>query len=75
MPRIIESSKDLTESPEWVEAAEKLEQQVTAAEIGQIHSVFEMDKLGVVKVVNSYRHALHYMRENRLNMNFRQVHL
>lgn len=75
MPRIIESSKDLTESIEWIAAAEKLEQQVTPAEIDEIQKVFSNDKLGIVKVVNTYRHALNYMRENRLNMNFRQVHL
>ena len=75
VPRILEESKDLINQSEYVQAALKLESDVSEEEISKISSVLDQDVKGLTKKVNTYLHAWNYMKENRINMNFRQVHL
>lgn len=72
VPRIIETSKCLFEDPRYSEAADQLDSQKDETEATMLKKRIEQEQ-DEVPFVNSYRNALNYMKENRLNMNFRQV--
>lgn len=72
MPRVIETSKHVFDTSEYTEIANDLDSKLTDADIKDME-----DRLGIdtddVKVINTYKNTLNYLKENRINMNFRQV--
>lgn len=72
MPRIIETSKTLFDDPRYSQEADQLDAQKDEIEENMLKKRIEQEQ-DEVPYVNSFRNALNYMKENRLNMNFRQV--
>ena len=73
VPRIIETSQHLLSTPEFVEAALKLESEVKPEEVQAVRELMKINPEETVFEVNTYAQTLTYLKENRINMNFRQV--
>lgn len=72
VPRVIETSSHILDAPEFVDAAKELDAKITCYEVCMLKEKLDL-KNDDIKEVNSYRHTLNYLKENRINMNFRQV--
>lgn len=72
VPRIIETSSTLLETPEYINAAKELDEKVTEAQLDELKLKLDL-KNDDIKELNSYKNTLNYLKENRINMNFRQV--
>ena len=72
MPRVIETSKHVFDTSEYTEIANDLDSKLTDADIKDMEDRLDIDT-DDVKVINTYKNTLNYLKENRINMNFRQV--
>lgn len=70
MPRILEQGAECV-GPEFDAAAQELEAEVTEEERKRLEELVGQEEGGNV---NSYLQTVKYLRENRVNMNFRQVY-
>lgn len=72
VPRVIEASKSNFDDPQYSAKADEMDASRNELEETMLKKRIEQEQ-DEVPFVNSYRNALNYFKENRLNMNFRQV--
>lgn len=72
VPRIIETSKERFSEEKYLKEAQRLDQGVSDEGRKALEKFVEASG-DEIKEVNCYGHVLNYFKENRLNLNFRQV--